>query len=262
MTQMLRLGNRLHDWRGGRDGGSARLRGLLEGVCGMVRASAGVLVVGEVRRAEDAALRWGDLSCLHLVGADARFCDALIDSGNGEASLADPAIRKLLRRVRRRAVHAAPLTLTRRELLDDEQWYAHEHVRRVRRLAGIDDCVYSARILEGGTVACLCACRLWGDRRPFDARDARTVHVLHAECGWVYRDELPSDRVKALPLSPREQQVLWKLLSGRAEKQIATEMRLSPNTVHHYVKAIYRRLRVSSRGELLARWMGRGVAQD
>jgi DNA-binding CsgD family transcriptional regulator len=58
-------------------------------------------------------------------------------------------------------------------------------------------------------------------------------------------------------LSPREKQTLWKLLAGRGEKEIAAEMRLSINTVHHYVKALYKHFHVSSRAELLAKWMGR-----
>ena len=38
---------------------------------------------------------------------------------------------------------------------------------------------------------------------------------------------------------------------------LAARLSLSPNTVHHYIKAIHRHFRVSSRSELLARWVGR-----
>jgi DNA-binding CsgD family transcriptional regulator len=262
VVRMLRLSNRLHEWRAGAEAGRVRLQVLLEGVCEVAKAIVGVLVVGEVGptgRAAGGGPRFGDLSCLHVFGADPDVCETLIAAGGSDPVASDPALRALLRRLRRRADVGAgpPLTLTRRELVDDAAWYASPHVRQVRRSAGVDDCVYSARVLECGAVACMCLCRKWGDRRRFDGREAKAVDVLHAECGWVYRDEIPSSRVKALPLSPRERQVLWKLLSGRGEKQIAGEMRLSQNTVHHYVKAIYRRLRVSSRAELLARWMGK-----
>ena len=57
-------------------------------------------------------------------------------------------------------------------------------------------------------------------------------------------------------LSPRMEQTLRSLLSGDSEKQVATRMGVSPHTVHVYVKAIYRKYGVSSRGELLARWVG------
>jgi DNA-binding NarL/FixJ family response regulator len=56
-------------------------------------------------------------------------------------------------------------------------------------------------------------------------------------------------------LSPRMQQTLQHLLAGDSEKQIAHQLGLSRNTVHVYVKALYRGFGVSSRGELLARFI-------
>jgi two-component system nitrate/nitrite response regulator NarL len=50
-------------------------------------------------------------------------------------------------------------------------------------------------------------------------------------------------------------QTLALLLAGDSEKQIAHRLGLSQHTVHVYVKALYRRYDVSSRGELLARWV-------
>ena len=54
-------------------------------------------------------------------------------------------------------------------------------------------------------------------------------------------------------LSPRMEQTLQHLLNGDSEKQVARKLLLSQHTVHVYVKAIYRRYGVSSRGELLAK---------
>ncbi|WP_206294898.1 helix-turn-helix transcriptional regulator [Humisphaera borealis] len=56
-------------------------------------------------------------------------------------------------------------------------------------------------------------------------------------------------------LSPRMQQTLDRLLKGDSEKQVAAHLGVSPHTVHVYVKAIYRKLGVASRGELLARFV-------
>jgi DNA-binding CsgD family transcriptional regulator len=53
-------------------------------------------------------------------------------------------------------------------------------------------------------------------------------------------------------LAPRVRQTLARLLAGDSEKQIALHLRVSPHTVHVYVKAIYRSFNVNSRGELLA----------
>ena len=77
-------------------------------------------------------------------------------------------------------------------------------------------------------------------------------------------DQLPTSDAKAPPpgrgpdgktLPPRHQQTLERLLIGDSEKQIAKHLRISPHTVHQYVKALYKRFAVSSRGELLARWV-------
>jgi DNA-binding NarL/FixJ family response regulator len=56
-------------------------------------------------------------------------------------------------------------------------------------------------------------------------------------------------------LSRRVRQTLEGLLRGDQEKQIASAMGVSPHTVHVYVKQLYRRFDVSSRGELLARFV-------
>jgi DNA-binding CsgD family transcriptional regulator len=56
-------------------------------------------------------------------------------------------------------------------------------------------------------------------------------------------------------LPPRPRETLRRLLAGDSEKQIARRMGVSPHTVHVYVKHIYRHYRVSSRGELLARFV-------
>jgi DNA-binding CsgD family transcriptional regulator len=58
-----------------------------------------------------------------------------------------------------------------------------------------------------------------------------------------------------LGLSARMRQTLQGLLAGEAEKQIAYRLKLSPHTVHVYVKGLYRHFGVSSRGELLARFV-------
>lgn len=56
-------------------------------------------------------------------------------------------------------------------------------------------------------------------------------------------------------LSPRQGQTLVRLLGGDSEKQIAAHLGVSRHTVHVYVKALHRRFNVSSRGELLARFV-------
>ena len=57
------------------------------------------------------------------------------------------------------------------------------------------------------------------------------------------------------PLPPRMKQTLELLIGGAGEKQIARRLSLSQHTVHVYVKALHKGFGVSSRGELLARFI-------
>lgn len=59
-------------------------------------------------------------------------------------------------------------------------------------------------------------------------------------------------------LSPRERQTLHLLLTGAAQKQVAERMGVSLHTAHDYVKAVYKKLGVRSRAELMARALRRG----
>jgi DNA-binding CsgD family transcriptional regulator len=56
-------------------------------------------------------------------------------------------------------------------------------------------------------------------------------------------------------LSPRQVQTLDRLLAGDSEKQIALHLGISQHTIHVYIKAIYRRFDVCSRGELFAKFV-------
>ena len=113
--------------------------------------------------------------------------------------------------------------------------------------------------VTGGSVvvaAGLTICRAPG-RHHFTRRERSILCALHAEVAWVYRAEVMLASPDTRRLSPRQQQTLGHLLAGLAEKQIAAEMNLSPNTIHHYVKALHKHFGVSSRSELLARWVGK-----
>jgi DNA-binding NarL/FixJ family response regulator len=64
-----------------------------------------------------------------------------------------------------------------------------------------------------------------------------------------------TDPLKGIHLSPRMQQILAHLLAGDSEKQIASKLQVSVHTVHTYVKRLHKTLEVSSRGELLAKFV-------
>ena len=60
-------------------------------------------------------------------------------------------------------------------------------------------------------------------------------------------------------LSPREIELLQLLARGYSNRQAAEELSLSPHTIGDHVKSIYRKLRVSSRGEAVMRAFRRGL---
>jgi DNA-binding NarL/FixJ family response regulator len=85
-------------------------------------------------------------------------------------------------------------------------------------------------------------CRLIGDElEAANGRNGSTGVKLHP--------------LEARGLSRRMEQTLRSLLVGDSEKQVAAKLGLSQNTVHVYVKALYKKYGVSSRAELLAKWV-------
>ena len=62
--------------------------------------------------------------------------------------------------------------------------------------------------------------------------------------------------IEAYSLTARERDVLGAIARGASTAEIAAELFLSPHTVRDYVKAVFEKLEVSSRGELVARLYG------
>lgn len=89
--------------------------------------------------------------------------------------------------------------------------------------------------------------RGWGDKCAW-ADPVRARHVAQSS------PPTPSGP----DLTPRAQQTLECLLEGDSDKQVARRLGLSRYTVNQYTKMIYAHFSVSSRAELLARWIRRG----
>jgi DNA-binding CsgD family transcriptional regulator len=71
---------------------------------------------------------------------------------------------------------------------------------------------------------------------------------------WLALSHGPLSSAGALP--PHQRKVLLLLVTGRSEKQIASELNLSTNTAHQYVTSLYRRYGVRNRPSLVAQWLG------
>lgn len=164
-----------------------------------------------------------------------------------------PAAKVTLERLRTRVA----VTATRPRLLSDKQWYGHHSFEAVQRVAGIDALLYSFRHLPRShdDFNVIVATRAAG-RPEFDDRERRLAAYLHRELapfigGPLARFAEPSPST----LAPRVRQVLRGLLEGDGDKQIAARLKLSQHTVNQYTKTIFCHFGVSSRAELLARWL-------
>lgn len=59
--------------------------------------------------------------------------------------------------------------------------------------------------------------------------------------------------VEAYSLTPREQEITRGVARGLSNQEIAAELYLSPHTVRGHLKAIFAKVGVGSRGELVAK---------
>lgn len=165
----------------------------------------------------------------------------------------DPIIRQVFQHLYSRS------TYLREQIVPDRIWYNSTLFNDFSVPAGIDDCITSFHVAPGArrAVCSLAVHRPTGARR-YTHRDRRLVQLCYDEIGRLEgtalataRDPSPSD------LSPRLQQVLACLLEGDGEKQLAAWLGLSRDTVHEYVKRVYRHFRVNTRAELMAYFLRR-----
>ncbi|MEP7122646.1 MAG: helix-turn-helix transcriptional regulator [Byssovorax sp.] len=142
-------------------------------------------------------------------------------------------------------------TWTRQQLVSDRIWYRSEHVQELRKAARVDSFVCALAVPRGGGMRAISLHRAWGER-PFSERERRLLDVFHRECGFLHEPASGLREALIHGLSPRLADTLRGLARGGSEKQVAVDLRLSPHTVHEYVKALYRHFGVQSRSELLA----------
>ncbi len=157
-----------------------------------------------------------------------------------------------------------PLTCVREQLLTRKEWYGSKHFNEYRRISRLDPFIYaSRRIRNAQELIAFGVNREIGDKQ-FTRREYQIMRLVIEELGWLHRSLFPTPAhdQKNAELSPRLHQTLERLLAGDAEKQIAARLKISPHTVHQYVKALYRRFGVSTRAELLATCLSSAGAID
>lgn len=146
------------------------------------------------------------------------------------------------------------LTWMRSDLWALDQWHASP-IYRDYSAAGFEDYLLSIYPMPNYYYSVIGLHRRQG-RQGFSERERTILHMIWQQVEWLHRQELDVPVGSAvIELTIRERQVLMLLLAGKARKDAAGILELSEHTIGDHVKAIYRKLEVSSRGELLARFM-------
>ena len=152
-------------------------------------------------------------------------------------------------------------TVTRQQIVPDQRWYDSSLYRDWYLPAGLDQflaTVYPIGRIQPDelTVSGLMFHRATG-APAFDNRDRFLLHLVAAEVEWLHRagTEVAAAQRVADITAPRLWAVLLLLFSGDSKKQIADKLGLSYHTIDDYMKQIYRRFDVQSRGELMAQFL-------
>jgi len=143
----------------------------------------------------------------------------------------------------------------------------------VLALTAYDDFAYVAGLLENGAsgyilksvkademVAAIRATAL--GESILDARVAKQVFERIAGHGASSSPARPAQEAgagAAAALTPKERQVLRMLASGRANKEIAHDLGLSPRTVQTHVASIFSKMGVASRTEAVVKALKSGM---
>jgi DNA-binding CsgD family transcriptional regulator len=95
-------------------------------------------------------------------------------------------------------------------------------------------------------------------RPPYGERERVIVQLIFGQVPWLHHagSNVPANSSAIDDLTPRQRELLIYLTSGRSRKEVARQMHLSQHTVNDHCKTLFRRLSVSGRNELLAKFIG------
>jgi DNA-binding CsgD family transcriptional regulator len=156
-------------------------------------------------------------------------------------------------------------TETRHQCFDDAEWAQFPAVQdHFDKLAGVgvDQYIMSLYPLDQTHIISGIGMHRFKGRPDFTERERRIVHIIAEEVRWLHYTGLPEAGDDGIPsLSPRLKSVLTLLLDGQAPNQIASGLKLSPHTVKDYIKTLYKHFGVTSRAELMRRFMAGGTPE-
>lgn len=151
------------------------------------------------------------------------------------------------------------VTRSREQIWSDTDWYRSRTFNERHKASGLDHYIMSIHRIPGRqTSSSIWVHRKVGDK-PFGRRERMMLQVMHGAVAPLIGVRLASaEEHTPSGLPPRRREVLDHLLRGESEKEVAAALGISPATTHEHVTAIYRHFGVSSRGELMARFVSRG----
>jgi DNA-binding CsgD family transcriptional regulator len=180
---------------------------------------------------------------------------AFLEFMRDRVHLEDPVIKAFGEQLCALPPRQRSLTRSREQLVDDRTWYCSVAFCDYRRRSRTDDGLMSVVALADGMSHGIALFRGLNERR-FTSRDRRLLQLFHRELApYLVGGLAPPGCDPLSGLSPRLRDVLECLLQGDSEQQVAARLGLTRDTVHQYVKALYRRLHVNTRGELMARFV-------
>ncbi|MEO6434979.1 MAG: helix-turn-helix transcriptional regulator [Tepidisphaeraceae bacterium] len=218
----------------------------LDSLCRLLDARVGIcFTMGDV-------LRGGTTPCTQVahVGLNESGV-ALLEEYLKSGKPRDPVIDVLS------AVQGRVITFARREAVADGDWFASDHYRKFRKPLGLGPSLYVKIVAPSiGRETLVMLLREKG-AEAFTDRETYLTDLCLSEMAWPFTAEMTYVDPQVERLQPRLKKVMKCLLEGDSEKQVAYKLKLSPHTVHEYVKDLYSELGVNSRGELLAQFVGK-----
>lgn len=147
---------------------------------------------------------------------------------------------------------------TQSDIVPDRDWYASPYYD-IHRSVGVGPLLYTVSPCRQEGVKSSFHLGRGAEEPNFSPRALAIVRELHSDVTPLiegplaaFREPSPED------LTPRTRQVLRCLLEGDGDKQVAARLGLSRHTVNTYIRHIFAHFNVTSRPELMARWIRRG----
>jgi len=134
----------------------------------------------------------------------------------------------------------------------------NEYYRRI----GIDHAVAMPLFVDRGLLVSFVLNR---NQRDFSERECALLNLVREPLSALYRNLLVRGRdargFAALPVTPREREVLSWLAAGKTDKDIGQILGMSPRTVQKHLQHIYEKLGVETRTAAVVRAMELGARQ-